>query len=129
MLITPIDKSKETEGVEAEYYGVKLKIARANNTNFKHLFRTLFAPYKYQVEHNQNIPEEISEDIMLKCYSQTILVGWSGLKDSDGKEIPYSHEKAYELLKDDDDAYEFVKNQSNNMDAFIKKEEEDTKGK
>ncbi len=129
MLITPIDKSKETSGVEAEYYGVKLKIARANNTNFKSLFRTLFAPYKYQMEHNQSIPEEISEDIMLKCYSQTILVGWSGLKDVDGKEIHYSHEKAYELLKDDDDAYEFVKNQSNNMDAFIKKEEEDTKGK
>ena len=129
MLITPIDKKKETEGIKASYYGVNLTIARANNTNFKHMFKTLIAPYKYQLDNNQHVPEEVSEDIMLKCYSNTILINWDNAKDSDGKEIKYSPEKAYELFKDDEDAFEFVKNQSNNMDAFIKKEVEDTKGK
>lgn len=129
MLITPIDKSKETSGVNAQYYGVTLTIARANNTNFKHLFRTLIAPHKYQMDNNQTIPEEISEDIMLKCYSKTILVGWSDFKDENGKEIKYTNGKAYELLKEDDDAYEFVKNQSMNIDAFISREEDDTEGK
>lgn len=129
MLITPIDKNKSTNGIKANYYGVTLIITRAGNTKFKHLFRSLIAPHKYQMDNNQSIPEEISEDIMLQCYSQTILVGWKGLKDAEGKEIPYSHAKAYELLKDDDDAYDFVKSQSNSLDSFITKGEDDTKGK
>lgn len=129
MLITPINKQKEVEGVECSYYGVTLIVARANNTNFKHLFRTLIAPHKYQMENGQTIPEEVSEDLMLQCYSKCILVGWKNFKDADGKDYPYSPENAYSLLKEDDDAYEFVKNQSTNMDAFLNKEVNSTKGK
>lgn len=129
MLITPINKSKETEGVEVGYYGVNLIVARANNTNFKHLFRTLTAPYKFQIENNQSIPEETSEDIMIKCYAQSILVGWSNFIDSNGKEVPYNSENAYTLLKDDDDVYDFVKKQSLNMDMFLNKEVTETKVK
>lgn len=129
MLITPIDKSKELSGVEATYYGVVLLIARANNTNFKQMFRTLLAPHKYKMDNNQTIPEEISEDLMLQCYSKTILIGWSNMIGEDGKEIPFTTKGAYELLKDDEDAFDFVKNQSNNMDAFMKNDEEITKGK
>lgn len=129
MLITPIDKSKELSGVEATYYGVVLLIARANNTNFKQMFRTLLAPHKYKMDNNQTIPEEISEDLMLQCYSKTILIGWSNMFDAEGKEIPYTTKGAYELMKDDEDAFDFIKNQSNNMDAFMKKDEEITKGK
>ena len=129
MLITPIDKTKETEGIDAVYYGVTLKVARANNTNFKHMFRTLLAPHKYQMDNGQSIPEEISEDIMLQCYSKTILIGWKDLKDEEGKAIPYSSKLAYDLLKEDDDAFDFVKNQSSSMDSFIKKDEAITKGK
>ena len=129
MLITPINKEKETTGIEAKYYGVTLIIARANNTNFKHKFRTLISPHKYQMDNNQTIPDEVSEDIMLRCYSETILVGWNGMKDADGKEIPYSNKNAYELLKDDDDAYDFVKNQSNDMNAYLNQEVKDTKVK
>jgi len=129
MLITPISKTKETEGVEVSYYGVNLIVARANNTNFKHMFRTLTTPYKYQIENNQSIPEDVSEDIMLKCYSDTILVGWNNFIDPDGNTVPYSKENAYALLKDDDDVYEFVKNQSSNMDIFLNKEVTETKVK
>ena len=128
MLITPIDKSKELDGVTASYYGVELLIARANNTNFKQMFRTLLAPHKYKMDNNQNIPEEISEDIMLQCYSKTILIGWSNMIINE-KEVPFTTKGAYELMKDDEDAFDFIKNQSNNMDAFMKKDEEITKGK
>ena len=129
MLITPINKSKEIDGVQVSYYGVNLIVARANNTKFKHLFRTLTAPYKYQIENQQAIPEDVSEDIMLKCYAATILVGWNNFIDPDGNEVPYSKENAYTLLEDDDDVYEFVKNQSNNMDIFLTKEVKETKVK
>ena len=129
MLITPIDKTKELNGIEANYYGVILIIARANNTAFKRMFRTLLAPHKYKMDNNQTIPEEISEDIMFQCYSKTILIGWKDLKDSKGSDIVYSEKAAYELLKDDDDAFDFIKNQSNNMDAFMKEDESITKGK
>ena len=129
MLITPINKEKELSGIEANYYGVTLIVARANNTNFKRLFRTLISPHKYQMENGQTIPEEISEDIMLQCYSKTILVGWKDFKDAEGKEYKYSIENAYDLLKEDEDAYDFVKNQAGSMDAFMNKEVKDTKGK
>lgn len=129
MLFTPIDKAKEASGVEVQYYGITLTVARANNTKFKHLFRTLIAPHKYQMDNNQTIPDEVSEDIMLQCYSQTILVDWKGAKDPEGKEVKYSTAEAYKTLKEDEDVYDFVKNQANNMDLFIVKEEKETKGK
>ena len=129
MLITPIDKSKESNGIEAKYYGVTLIIARANNAAFKRMFRSLIAPHKYRMDNNQTIPEEISEDIMFQCYSKTILIGWKDLKDKDKKEIAYSEKAAYELLKDDEDAFDFIKNQSNSMDSFMQEDESITKGK
>lgn len=128
MPITPIDKTKETSGIEQVYYGVTLKIARENNTNFKHLFRTLISPHKYQMENN-SVPEEVSEDIMLKCYARAILVGWEDYNDSNGKAIVYSEKEAYKLLKEDEDVYVFVQKQSKDMNLFIRKEEADTKGK
>lgn len=130
MLITPINKQKELSGIEATYYGVTFTIARANNTNFKHLFRTLIAPYKYQMENNQSVPDDISEDIMLQCYSKTILLNWRNLVNpATGEEVPYSVGEAYASLKEDEDLYDFIKAQANNIDAFLEKSEDETKGK
>lgn len=124
--ITPVADTAET-GVEQVYRGVKLKIARANNTRFKKIFRRLTQPYSDQLTKGA-IDEQVSEEIYLQCVAETILVGWSNFK-VDGEEIPYSTENALELLKNDRDCFDFVMNFANNLDNFLIRDEEELKGK
>lgn len=124
--ITPIADTAET-GVEQVYRGVKLKIARANNTRFKKIFRRLTQPYSDQLAKGL-MDEQVSEEIYLQCVADAILVGWSNFK-VDGDDIPYTTENAVELLRNDKDCLDFVMNFANNLDNFLIKDEEDLKGK
>lgn len=124
--LTPVDKIAEVEGVEAVYRKATLIVARANNTKFKRIFKQLLKPYKRQIEKG-NLDDETSEDLMVTAYSEAILVGWKNFKDINGKTWPYSKENARDLLKSDSDAFDFVRETSEDMDRFIIQEEEETK--
>jgi hypothetical protein len=124
--ITPVADTAET-GVEQVYRGVKLKIARANNTRFKKIFRRLTQPYSDQLAKG-TMDEQVSEEIYLQCVADSILVDWSDFK-VDGEEIHYTVENAIELLKNDKDCLDFVMAFANNLDNFLIRDEEELKGK
>lgn len=44
------------------------------------------------------LKNEASDRVMAEAIHQTILLDWAGLHDDDGQEIPYSSERAHELL-------------------------------
>lgn len=125
MKLTPTDSTLEVEGVREEYRGTTLIIARANNSKFKRIFRQLLKPYKRQMEKN-SLDHETSEEVMIAAYARAILVGWENFVDVDGKKWEYSAKNAEEFLSDDPDAFEFVKEVSEDMDRYIKEDEENT---
>ena len=59
-----------------------------------------------------------------------MLLGWTGLCDDNGKDIPYSREKAIELLRDPalNDLYDWILAMSANADAFRVDLEEEVVG-
>lgn len=128
MKITPINGNCETEGVPYIYYGAKLIVARAGNTNFKKVFRETLNPYKDEFDAGR-LSEEKSNEIMISCVAKTILVGWEGVKDEDGNDIPYSYENAVELLTDDQDCYDAITGHSNNIENYLTTAEQKLKGK
>ena len=101
--ITPTDDSKETEGTWGEYLGVKLKIARSNKPKYTaELARRLkIFSNKRNIDPDQAVTETC------KALAKHILVDWKNLK-MDDKDIPYSSDLAYELLKNDPDCRDYV---------------------
>lgn len=94
------DSTLELNGVWVDIgEGAKLLVARVGNPRYRERLRALMKPYKRQVR-TDTLPEDLSEDMVLRAFSETILLGWEGLEDEDGKAVPYSREKAYELLRD-----------------------------
>ena len=128
MKLTPINGNTETEGSEFIYRGNKLLVARAGNTKFKKLFRELLKPFKEEFDSGR-MSEEQSNEIMIECISQTVLVGWEEITDVTGENHEYSHAKAKELLNDDRDVYDSVIDFSDNIENYLTTNEEVLKGK
>ena len=128
MKLTPVNESAEVEGSELKYRGVTLVIARANNKNFKRMFREVLKPYKREFEKGR-MEDSVAEDLMIGCIAKTVLVGWKDFKDTDGKEWKYTVQNAEALLRDDKDAYEAITEFSENIDNYIIENVEETKAK
>lgn len=94
------DESKEIKGIEVEIgEGFFVTIARAGNSNAQRRMRELLSDPEVHAKQMANVMDDATWDrIMLDVQSNCILIGWRGLTDGD-KEIPFSPEKAAELLQ------------------------------
>jgi hypothetical protein len=118
MKLTPINGNTETEGTEYIYRGISLIVARANNTEFKKVFRDAMKPFKDEFDAGR-LDEKQSNKIMIECTAKTILVGWNDFKDVDGQDWDYNVDNAISLLTDDSDAYDAIVAFSENIDNYL----------
>lgn len=94
-----VDPDKEVYGAEVDVDGeTTLIIARFNNPKFRKLQAKLMEPY-IRAEGRKGVTTEQAEDILSRCLAKTVLLGWKGLK-LNGSDVPYSEEKALEILSD-----------------------------
>lgn len=66
--------------------------------------------------------------LMRPLYARHVVLGWRGVKDSDGNEIPFSPSAAEELLKEFPDLYDEVIARSNDLSLFRKEQLEADSG-
>ena len=98
------DEVAEKEGFELEVFDgdvvIKIMLARAGGANKKFAARleARMKPYKRKAEAGQ-LEESISEDILVRTIAETLILGWVGISDEDGEEVPYTTDNAVELLK------------------------------
>lgn len=59
----------------------------------------LFKPYSFQIQQG-TLPAEKEQELMAKIFVEACLIDWKGVKDEDGKDIPFSTEAAISFLKD-----------------------------
>ena len=98
-----INLKSETEGKWFELAlidGVKVKVARAGNPNYKKALKRLYKPYTQKLRKGQDIAQEIEDRIQIDLLIQTLLKDWSGMPGEKGAEIAYSEDLARELLTD-----------------------------
>lgn len=94
-----VSNKAQNEGVWVDYDGeTSFLIARMGNPKFKARFTALMAPHQRRFDAGK-LSQEMQSQIMAKAVSETILLGWKGLK-MDGKEITYSADKAFDILND-----------------------------
>lgn len=121
MRITRIetDPAKENNGTMVPFReDCRLKIARATNATFRGEYSLLMKPHILVARASGGIDQKTQDEINRRAMAKGILLGWENLEDKDGKAIPYSEEKAYELLRDYSDLYQFVNTVANEADFF-----------
>jgi hypothetical protein len=77
--------------------GARLKLARIGNPAYKKLMREKLKPYRTQAA-RAGISEDKFTEMTCDVLSKTVLIDWKGWEDDKGKEIPYSHKNAYDML-------------------------------
>lgn len=103
-----IDPIKANEGVEVMVgEGFSIRVARVGNDKATALYRDSMAAPEIEIWRRSGMADKPTQspemeaklkDIVYEMYSRTILIGWRGLTEN-GAEVPYSPEKAKELLK------------------------------
>ena len=124
MLFTPI----ATDTVKEKYHGITLEIGRHNSAEFRRKFRRLTKPYKRQIDKDE-LPEDLSIELMCRAMIGTVLVGWEGAKTADGSVYEFTEQNALDLLIDDVDCREFISEVASNLSLFLDQQDEEAKKK
>jgi hypothetical protein len=79
--------------------GRKIHVLRAGGANKKYQRRLsqLVKPHKRQMERNTLDPE-VSDEIVMTAFLDTVVIDWTGFTDSKGADIPFSKQAARELF-------------------------------
>lgn len=126
------DPILEQKGVVMEYelqngeiFELKIKRAGARNTVWRKLYNQLLRPVE-----DQNQAGEISETenhyMMAELYAKSCVIGWKGLKDADGNEVPFSIGTCLELFCFMPELLTKVINDCHERSNFAHKEKEAT---
>lgn len=92
------DETLETEGVWVEIgERARILVARAGNPKHEKLVRELRKPHERRFRDGK-LPDDLATKLAVEAIARTILLGWEGLEDENGEPMPYSVEKARELL-------------------------------
>lgn len=119
------DSTLEEDGVwmRLRRGDAEVLVARAGNSRHEDLVRRLRKKHGRGFRGDE-LPQEVEESIALEALSKTILLDWRGIEDDEGKEIPYSSEKARELLKASRDFRLEVTQIATEMEVYKREEQE-----
>jgi hypothetical protein len=92
------NEKAEIEGTIMEVGEAKLTIARIGNKKYSRKLSKLYERNRKLLERKDDSADALSDKIMIDVLSETILLGWEGIDDEDGKPMPYSKENAVKLL-------------------------------
>lgn len=119
--------NKETEGAWSQDLGdgLRLKVARLKNPNFRKLYQRLTKPYERQIR-NRTLDDATENSILVQCLAKTVLLDWKKLV-LDGVELPYSVENAVKVLGDAElsDFRDLVVDLANDAELFREEHLED----
>lgn len=113
------DPEMEKGGVTIDYGDFKFKIARAggHNTAFLRAMEREAKPYRRAIQ-NESITVDIAEEILRKVYADTVILGWEGMKDEQGKDLPFTKENCLKVLRDLPDLFNDLKEMATKLSLF-----------
>ena len=94
-----VDAKKEREGTWIPISeDARVKIARFNNPEHRKVMDELRKPYRGLLIGGRDLPEDVTEEIILQSLSRAVLVDWEGFESEEGEPLPYSSQAAYDAL-------------------------------
>lgn len=103
--------------------GYRFLLARYGNPRFEEAYLEALNPYIEKIRANASLTEEEDLAVTLPCIARYVILDWSDIEDEAGNPIPYSPEKALEILSNPDlhEIRDWVKRKSSAIDGYRKK--------
>ena len=114
------DQDAELNGIDVDLGdGQVITVRRAGGANKQYLarLRKLAKPYQRQLEIG-TIDQGILQRTTMQAFAESSLVGWRGITDPDGNEIPFSTKAAFELFQALPDLFDAVFQAAGEIDSF-----------
>lgn len=109
---------------EVEYAaGWRLTLRPITSREYEHGFQSLLRK-KMSVRRGfrrSSLSPEVMEDLQKEALARFSIISWEGLNEEDGTEIPYTWQKALEIMQECRDIFKFVQEEA----TFFADQEED----
>lgn len=124
-----VSQAKVKDGRWVEYdMGIRLKIGSQMSIGYRNARDKVMKPHMKRVRRGASTEEILR--LQVPAVAQHILVGWENIEDDSGNPIPYTAEAAAEILSDPRyrDIYDFVLQESSDLDSYREEISEESKG-
>lgn len=114
------NKKAEQEGIVLDYGdGMTFRIARAGGSNvrFEKAAQAKMRKFGLQAKHDLLEPEQM-RSIFREVVAETVVLGWTGVTDEDGNELPFTKENCIKVFTDLPDLFDDVLEQSRKASLF-----------
>jgi hypothetical protein len=124
------DQQKAEAGVWVPYAeDIEVCVASLNSKTYQDHRERLMAPHLKMARAKRMSPEQVLE-IVRPAVAKHLIRDWKNIQDDDGVDIPYSPQKAEEILSDPGmlDFYDFILDAAGNVTLFRQEMLEDGRG-
>lgn len=102
-----MDKSLEKDGVDVQYgknddgSEIVFRIARAGgaNTQFAKVSEHKLKPHMRQIQ-TKTADKDVLDGVMKEIYAETVILGWRGVQDREGNELPFTRDNVLRVLNE-----------------------------
>lgn len=119
------DSDLEVSGIFLEYgenskkQPIRFKVARAggSNSKFDKVLAEKTKPYRGLLK-NDSMDPKLAEKLVMHAYCESVLLGWEGVEDENGNELPFSADNAKKLFTDLPDLFADIREQAGRAALF-----------
>jgi hypothetical protein len=101
---------------------MSFRLARAGgaNSNFTHAIDVKTRQIRKQIKGDKTSPEilKLLQQYMKEAFAETIILGWTGVTDEEGNELPCTPENALKVLNDLPDLFTELQEQAMELANF-----------
>lgn len=113
------EESLETKGVELDYGDFSITVARAGGANraYQKSLEAKTKPIRRALAAGQADPKRTTA-IMQEVFAETVVLGWKGVTDANGKKMTFNKANVVKLFKDLPDLFADVMGQASSHMVF-----------
>ena len=108
-------------GVNSQGETIAFQIARAGGQNVRYAksIEAKTKPYRMQIQAG-TIDPEIAARLMREVFAESVVIGWEGVEDENGRLLTYSPEAAATLFEQLPELYALLQEQAQNVALYRK---------
>ena len=110
------------EGVDLDYRAcgvITIHRAGGANRKFQRVLAAKSKPYARQIQLDE-LDDETDMRIIAETYAETVIIGWRGVKDRQGLELPFTKENVVKLLMELPELFADIRRQARDISNFRK---------
>ncbi len=113
------DATMETDGIWLDYGDYQIRIARAggSNVNYAKAVERYAAKHKLAIR-NETLDNEVQEKLMIQVYADSIILGWTNVKDENDQDMSFNRDNVVKLLTDLPDLFKDIRSSAGQLQLF-----------